>query len=179
MNCLMFWAHCKNGKNLTKHQVYNKGISSILGSFSKYKILISFKGMVDSEWNDVINYVVSCSIAELFIHREITKSRLQSTKSHTNISTTVHATTKLFLPFFSTQDGDSTDINCLVFWAHCQSGKFLTKHQVYNKGIFINLGNYEILISLEYMIDSEWNNVINFDASCSVAKLFIRRNHKI
>ena len=32
-----------------------------------------------------------------------------------NILTTVHATTKLFAPFFSAQDGESTNVNCLVF----------------------------------------------------------------
>ena len=32
-----------------------------------------------------------------------------------NISTTVHAMTKSFVPFCSAQDGESTDMNCLVF----------------------------------------------------------------
>ena len=32
-----------------------------------------------------------------------------------NISTTVYATTKSFVPFCSAQDGESTDMNCLVF----------------------------------------------------------------
>ena len=31
------------------------------------------------------------------------------------ISTTVHATTKSFVPFCSAQDGESSDMNCLVF----------------------------------------------------------------
>ena len=41
---------------------------------------------------------------------------------HNNISTTVHATTELFVLFFLTQDGESADMNCLVFWAHCENG---------------------------------------------------------
>ena len=32
-----------------------------------------------------------------------------------NISTTIHATTKSFVPFCSAQDGESTDMNSLVF----------------------------------------------------------------
>ena len=36
-------------------------------------------------------------------------------KLNKNISTTVHATTKSFVPFCSVQNGESNDINCLVF----------------------------------------------------------------
>ena len=32
-----------------------------------------------------------------------------------HILTTVHAAKKLFVPFCSAQDGESTDVNCLVF----------------------------------------------------------------
>ena len=46
----------------------------------------------------------------------------------------------LFVPFCSVQDGESTDINCLVFWAYCENGKILMKHQVYNKRISPILG---------------------------------------
>ena len=35
--------------------------------------------------------------------------------SRKNISTTVHAMTKSFVPFCSAQDGESTDMNCSVF----------------------------------------------------------------
>ena len=38
--------------------------------------------------------------------------------------------------------------------------------------------DYEILISLECAVDSEWNDVINFIVLCSFVELFIRRNHK-
>ena len=41
--------------------------SPILGDFKQYEILISFECTVDSERNGVINFVVSCSIVELFI----------------------------------------------------------------------------------------------------------------
>ena len=54
---------------------------------------------------------------------------------NTNILTTVHAMRQLFIPFCSVQDGEFADMNCLVFWAHCENGKILTKCQVYNKGI--------------------------------------------
>ena len=37
---------------------------------------------------------------------------------------------------YSAQDGESTDINCLVFQAHCENGKILMKCQVYNKTNF-------------------------------------------
>ena len=97
------------------------------------------------------------------------------------ISKTIHTTTKLFVPFYSAQDGKSTDMNYLIFRKNCENGKILTKHQVYNKGILPILGKfeqYEILISPESVVDSEWNGVINFVVSCSVAKLFICRSHK-
>ena len=38
-----------------------------------------------------------------------------SLKLNKNISTTVHAMTKSFVPFCSAQNGESTDINCLMF----------------------------------------------------------------
>ena len=44
--------------------------------------------------------------------------------------TTVHAMTKSFVLFCSVKDGESTDINCLVFWAHGKNGKICTKCQV-------------------------------------------------
>ena len=81
------------------------------------------------------------------------------------ISTTVHAMTKSFVPFCSAQDGKSADTNCLVFQALCKNGKFLVKRKVYNKGFSPILGNfsrYEILISLEWALGSEWNDVILF-----------------
>ena len=38
-----------------------------------------------------------------------------SLKQHENISVTVHDMKKSFVPFCSAQDGESTDMNCLVF----------------------------------------------------------------
>ena len=69
MNCLVFWVHSNYGKIWTKRQVYNKGISQILGSFSNYEILISLESTVDSQKNDLVNSVVSCLIAKFLIHR--------------------------------------------------------------------------------------------------------------
>ena len=67
-------------------------------------------------------------------------SKIYKIRLNKNISTTLHDTTKLFVPFCSAQDGESADMNCLVFWAHCKNGKILMKRQVYNKGIFTNFG---------------------------------------
>ena len=82
----------------------------------------------------------------------------QTTPFTQNISTTVHAMTKLFVPFCSAQDGESTDVNCLAVLVHCENGKFLTKHQVYNKGISRILGSfskYKISIPLNCTVESE------------------------
>ena len=49
MNYLVLCAYCENGKNLMKRQVYNKGISPILGNFSQFEMLISLECAVDSE----------------------------------------------------------------------------------------------------------------------------------
>ena len=49
------------------------------------------------------------------IHISKTKSSLQQSKVKQNISTTVHATTKSFVTFCSAQNGESADINSLVF----------------------------------------------------------------
>ena len=87
--------------------------------------------------------------------------------------------TKFSLPFCSAQDGESTDMNCLVFWPLCKNGKIWTKHQVYNKGILPILGTFslcEILISSESTFHSEWNGVINFVTSCSVVELLAHKN---
>ena len=62
-----------------------------------------------------------------------------------NFLTTVHAMTKLFVPFCLAQDGESTDMNCLVVWEYCENSKILMKCQVYNKGIFFNFGYFFML----------------------------------
>ena len=86
----------------------------------------------------------------------------------------------VLLLFCSAQDGESTVVNCLVFWAHCENGQILMKRQVYNKGIFTILGissQYEILILLECAFDSEWNGVINSVILCLVVELFVHTIH--
>ena len=80
----------------------------------------------------------------------------QVLQSYTNILTTVHATTKSFVPFCSAQDGESTDMNCLVFYAHCENGKFLLKHQVYNKGIFTNFGYFFKIWNIDIIRMCSW-----------------------
>ena len=46
------------------------------------------------------------------------------TSSKIIISTNVHAMTKSFVLFCSPQNGESTDMNCLVFGEHCKNAKF-------------------------------------------------------
>ena len=84
---------------------------------------ISLECAVDSELNGVINYVVSYSVIELFIHKNHINSAFNGPKALQNILTTLHAMTKLFVPFCSAQDGEFTDMNCLVLWAHCENGE--------------------------------------------------------
>ena len=74
--------------------------------------MISLECAADSEWNDVINSVVSCSVAELFIGTNQKNPAFNGPTLHSNISTTIHAMTKSFVPFYSAQDGESTDMNC-------------------------------------------------------------------
>ena len=92
-----------------------RGFSPILGIFEQYEILISLECAVDSERNDVIIFVISCSIAEIFLCKNHKNPAFNSLTVTHNISTTVHATTKPFTLFCSAQDGESTDMNCLVF----------------------------------------------------------------
>ena len=61
-----------------------------------------------------------------------------------NFLTTIHAMKKI-VPFCLVQDGESTDMNCSVFWEYCENGKILMKCQVYNKGIFFNFGYFFML----------------------------------
>ena len=121
MNYLYSECITEMAKFCTNCQVYNKGILSF---FHKNELLISLECEVDSEWNDVINFVVASSVAELLIQRNPKNPAFNLLTPHDNISTTVHATTKSFAPFCSAQDGESTDMNCLVFWAHCKNGDF-------------------------------------------------------
>ena len=141
----MICTHCKNSKISTKHQVYNKGFSPIiLDIFSQYEMLISLECAVDSEWNDVINSVVSCSIVELVIHKKVKNLPLTSWKYSKNISATIHARAKLFVLFCSAQDGESAGMNCLVFWAHCKNTYYFQQNtkSIYNQGIFTNFGYF-------------------------------------
>ena len=52
-----------------KHQVYNKGFFTKFEYFSQYEILISLECAVDCEQIGIINYVVSCSIVGMKIHK--------------------------------------------------------------------------------------------------------------
>ena len=58
--------NCQNTKSIIR------GFSSILGNLKKNNIMISLECADDSESNDAINVIVSCSVVELFII-EITK----------------------------------------------------------------------------------------------------------
>ena len=50
-----------------KLKLSNKVIFTNFGYFSQYEILILLEYAVDSEWNDVIDSVVSCLVAELHV----------------------------------------------------------------------------------------------------------------
>ena len=51
--------NCQNTKSIIR------GFSSILGNFKKNNIMISLECADDSESNDAINVIVSCSVVEL------------------------------------------------------------------------------------------------------------------
>ena len=79
-------------------------------------------------------------------------------KAFKNISTTIHAMTKSFLPFRSAQDGKSTGVNCLVLFEHTAKMAKFAETPIYNKGILLILASflgYEILLLLECTVDSE------------------------
>ena len=103
--------------------------------------MISLECAVDSEWNGVINFVSSISVVELFVHKSCKNLSLQLSISTPKYLGTMYATAKPSVPFCLAQGGESTDMNCLVFWAHCENGKIWMKHQVYNKGILPILDN--------------------------------------
>ena len=95
-----------------------RGFSPISGNFSWYEILILLKCAVDSDWSDAINFIVSCLVVELFIH-DVTKNSTFNGQKHSlqNISTSALAMTKSFLLFYWAQDGETTNMNCLVYLA--------------------------------------------------------------
>ena len=61
---------------------------------------------------------MKCLVAELHvfcIRKYVYKFDWSSINTFDCILTTVCAMTKSFVPFCSAQDGESTDVNCLVF----------------------------------------------------------------
>ena len=44
--------------------------------------MISLESTVDSEWNDIINFIVSCSVVELFICRHHKNSAFNGLTLH-------------------------------------------------------------------------------------------------
>ena len=58
--------------------------------------------------------LLTMNSVESFSVRHECKTALKL-NNYTNISTTIHAMTKSFVPFCSAQDGESTDMNHLVF----------------------------------------------------------------
>ena len=112
-------------------------------------------GSSTSVLDDGLKHLISSSTCAC---HEWIKSQIAqpSTASTHNISTIVHATTKSFVLFCSAQDGEFTDMKCLMFWAHCKNGKIWTKHQVYNKGIFINFGYFFIIWDIDIIRKCSW-----------------------
>ena len=99
-------------------------LKSDLSSFSmKWSMVLS------TTW-DQLKHLCSSWIW-IKLHHNLHNFAFESLPKTTCISTIVHAMTKLFVPFCSAQDDESTDINCLVFWEYCKNGKILMKHKVY------------------------------------------------
>ena len=78
-----------------------RGFSPISSILSQFETLRSLECAVDSEWNSEINFVVTCSVVELFVHEvhQNQPSMAQELSKILCILTTVHATTKSFVPF--------------------------------------------------------------------------------
>ena len=60
LNTLRKWQNFDETPSL-----YNKEILPILASFSGYEILLLLECTVDSEWNDIVTFIVSCSVVVL------------------------------------------------------------------------------------------------------------------
>ena len=73
-------------------------------------VLSTFSEVLDGDFIHLNSIMLD--FEDIANHIKIPKSNLQS---HNNILTTVHATTKSFVPFCSAQDGESTDMNSLMF----------------------------------------------------------------
>ena len=63
---------------------------------------------------NVIYLEFFCS-EDVHLKLKMTIMLLQQQQTTSHILTTIHATTKSFIPFCSAQDCESTDMNCLVF----------------------------------------------------------------
>ena len=112
--------------------------------------------------------VIQAQALDQFNHLCLSSNHIKIQHKNNNISTTVHAMTKSFVMFCSTQDGESTDVNCLVFWAHCKNGKILTKRQVYNKGIFTNFGYFSLKWDIDITTMCSWSWVRWCDWFCCI-----------
>ena len=87
--------------------IYNKGILPILGTFSLCEILVSSESTFHSEWNGVINFVTSCSVVELLVHKNPASYSLVPhayTHRDTNMGTPHSHTHCVFVLFHSTPD---------------------------------------------------------------------------
>ena len=87
-------------KNMAKMAKFGQNTKSIirrfhqfLGHFCQYGILISLECAVDSEWDGVIGLVVSCSVAELFIHTNHKKN-----PGFSGLKTTTLFSSEILLP---------------------------------------------------------------------------------
>ena len=114
--------------------------------------------LVDTGWQAAMHVCVCVCVCVCVSTRDgsSTFSEVFVLCLYENILTTIHAMTKSFLPFCSAQDGESTDMNCLVFWTRCENGKILTKCQVYNKGIFTDFGYFFIVWKINIIRIYSW-----------------------
>ena len=76
--------------------------------------LLVLKSILNT-FSEVFDVLSSTWSLEVLVQIQSHDGRTQVLCLYKNILSTVHAMTKLFVPFCSAQDGESTDINCLVF----------------------------------------------------------------
>ena len=83
-----------------------------MGQALQYLCLKSTLSTFSEVSDDAFKHLISWSTCASIIQKYLLK---------------VHATAKLFVQFCSAQGGESTDMICLVFWAHCENDQNLMK----------------------------------------------------
>ena len=116
--------------------------------------MISLECAVDSEWNDAINFAASCSVAEIFIHKNYQKSSLQRPKRHTKylnnrtcydkLVCTILFSSRWWVYWYELLSALSTLQNCQNF------------DKTPNKGIFTNFGYFLTIWNTDIIRICSW-----------------------